>query len=103
MGAGDGDRQDSLFWGETLPEQMGEFAEGLADNLKCDAVIVDEAQDFADSWWQPVLKSLRDEGMSGLYIYSDENQRIFARFGCHRCNSFRWFSLDWRGCAGSGR
>ncbi|MCL3836869.1 AAA family ATPase [Aeromicrobium duanguangcaii] len=80
-GAGDGERQDSLFWEETLPEQMGDLAEGLTDNLKYDAVIVDEAQDFADSWWRPVLKSLRDEEESGLYIYSDENQRIFARFG----------------------
>jgi len=42
---------------------------------------VDEAQDFADSWWRPVLGSLRDEQEGGLYVYSDENQRIFARFG----------------------
>ena len=43
--------------------------------------MVDEAQDFAESWWQPVLKSLRDPDEGGLYIYSDENQRIFNRFG----------------------
>lgn len=80
-GAGDGDRQDSSFWEERLPEQMGDLAGELTDNLKYDAVIVDEAQDFADSWWRPVLKSLRDEDEGGLYVYSDENQRIFARFG----------------------
>src|SRR5690606_28763865 len=51
------------------------------DGEKYDAVIVDEAQDFADDWWQPVLKALRDEEEGGLYVYSDENQRIFARFG----------------------
>ena len=28
-----------------------------------------------------VLRSLRDEEQGGLYVYSDENQRIFARFG----------------------
>jgi hypothetical protein len=44
-------------------------------------VIVDEAQDFADSWWRPVLKSLRDEQEGGIFVYSDENQRIFARYG----------------------
>jgi hypothetical protein len=27
------------------------------------------------------MKSLRDEDEGGLYVYSDENQRIFARFG----------------------
>ncbi|ANH39191.1 Nuclease-related domain protein [Nocardioides dokdonensis FR1436] len=80
-GAPEGDRQDSAFWEETLPDLMGDLAGALTDNLKYDAVIVDEAQDFADSWWRPVLKSLRDEDESGLYVYSDENQRIFARFG----------------------
>ena len=80
-GAPEGDRQDGVFWEETLPDLMGDLAEELTDNLKYDAVVVDEAQDFADSWWRPVLKSLRDEVDGGLYVFSDENQRIFARFG----------------------
>jgi hypothetical protein len=80
-GAPDGDRQDSDFWEETLPTLMGELAEELTDGRKYDSVIVDEAQDFADSWWRPVLKSLRDEQEGGLFVYSDENQRIFARYG----------------------
>ena len=42
---------------------------------------MDEAQDFADSWWQPLLKALRDEENGGLYLYSDENQRVFPRYG----------------------
>lgn len=60
---------------------MAELATALPDGKKYDAVIVDEAQDFADSWWTPVLRALRDEEGGGLYVYSDENQRIFARFG----------------------
>jgi hypothetical protein len=80
-GATDGDRQDSEFWEERLPAEMAELALGLEDGKKFDAVIVDEAQDFADSWWTPVLRSLRDEEEGGLFVYSDENQRIFARFG----------------------
>ncbi len=80
-GAPDGDRTQSHFWEVELPEIMGDLAEGLDDKQKYDAVIVDEAQDFADTWWRPVLKSLRDEETGGLYVYSDENQRIFARFG----------------------
>ena len=27
------------------------------------------------------MRALRDEETGGLYVYSDENQRIFARFG----------------------
>ncbi|MCF6376435.1 NERD domain-containing protein [Nocardioides KLBMP 9356] len=80
-GAADGDRQDSEFWEERLPAEMAELALNLPDGQRYDAVIVDEAQDFADSWWTPVLRSLRDEEQGGLYVYSDENQRIFARFG----------------------
>jgi len=76
-----GSREDSEFWEVTLPSVMGDLAEQLPDGRKYDAVIVDEAQDFADGWWRPVLKSLRDEVEGGLYVYSDENQRIFARFG----------------------
>ncbi len=80
-GAVDGDRQDSEFWEEKLPAEMANLAAELPDGKRYDAVIVDEAQDFADSWWTPVLRSLRDEEEGGLFVYSDENQRIFARFG----------------------
>ena len=60
---------------------MTDLASRLEPKQRFDSIIVDEAQDFADSWWRPVLKSLRDEEEGGLYVYSDENQRIFARFG----------------------
>lgn len=80
-GAPDGDRTDSDFWERRLPALMSDLADDLPEGKKYDSVIVDEAQDFADDWWQPVLKSLRDENDGGLFVYSDENQRIFARFG----------------------
>lgn len=60
---------------------MSELADDLSDGKRYDAVVVDEAQDFAVSWWTPVLKALRDEVEGGLFIFSDENQRIFGRFG----------------------
>ncbi len=60
---------------------MAELAAGLPEGEKYDAIIVDEAQDFADSWWVPLLRALKDPERGGLYVYSDENQRIFARFG----------------------
>jgi hypothetical protein len=75
------DRDDSDFWEVRLPGQMREFAEQLPESQRFDSVIVDEAQDFADHWWHPLMKALKDEETGGLYVYSDENQRIFARFG----------------------
>ena len=76
-----GDRQDSRFWEMELPARMAEAALRLDDGVRFDAIIIDEAQDFADDWWTPLLNSLRDEQVGGLYAYSDENQRVFARFG----------------------
>lgn len=80
-GAPDGTREDSEFWEEKLPAIMAELAAELSEGEKYDAIIVDEAQDFADSWWVPLLRALKDPERGGLYVYSDENQRIFARFG----------------------
>lgn len=74
-------RDDTDFWERRLAEQMAAIAESLPEGKRFDAVIVDEAQDFADLWWQPVMMSLKDDETGGLYVYSDENQRIFARFG----------------------
>lgn len=75
------DRNDSQFWEKELPAQMAELAEGLADGRKFDAIIVDEAQDFAEDWWIPLLAALKSPEEGGLYVYSDENQKVFARFG----------------------
>jgi nuclease-like protein len=80
-GAPEGTREDSEFWEVRLPKVMGDLAGELTDKERYDAVVVDEAQDFAESWWTPVLRSLRDEVEGGLYVFSDENQRIFGRFG----------------------
>lgn len=80
-GAPDGDRTDSAFWEEELPRLMADLAAEQPPGQKYDAVVVDEAQDFADSWWAAVLAALRDEERGGLHVFSDENQRIFGRFG----------------------
>ncbi|MEA5155367.1 nuclease-related domain-containing DEAD/DEAH box helicase [Raineyella sp.] len=80
-GAPDGSREDSDFWEHRLPEQMLDLAGGLAREERFDAVIVDEGQDFADSWWRPLLAALRDEETGRLHVYSDEQQRVFQRFG----------------------
>ncbi len=76
-----GSRDDSDFWETQLPALMADRAAGLAPGERFDAVIVDEAQDFADDWWVPLVGALRDEVSGGIFAYSDERQRVFARFG----------------------
>jgi Nuclease-related domain/UvrD-like helicase C-terminal domain len=72
---------DSEYWENSLPAEMRELAIQLPAEQRFDAVIIDEAQDFADAWWLAVLASLKDEETGGLYAFSDEGQRVFARFG----------------------
>ena len=82
LGVGEfGTRDNATFWEEDLPRRMAELVADLPDGKKFDAIVVDEAQDFADLWWTPIMRCLRDEEKGGLFVYSDENQRVFARFG----------------------
>ncbi|GAC69214.1 NERD domain-containing protein [Gordonia soli] len=73
--------ETSRFWERELPQQMTELADGLPVDHRFDAVVVDEAQDFADEWWPPILAALRDSEEGGLYVFSDEAQRVFDRQG----------------------
>jgi superfamily I DNA and RNA helicase len=60
---------------------MRHLAADLPPAEKFDSVVIDEAQDFADDWWPAVLAALKDEEEGGLYVFTDEGQRVFARFG----------------------
>lgn len=58
---------------------------GIFDNInfdrakKYDAIIVDEAQDFAEEWAITLRSLLRDERNSVLYVFYDKEQNIFNR------------------------
>jgi hypothetical protein len=80
-GAEPGSDDDSDFWERRLPAQMARMAADLPPGQRFDAVVVDEAQDFADTWWPALLAALRDEDSGGVYVFTDEGQRVFARFG----------------------
>ena len=73
--------ETSQFWEHELPRQMHELAETLLPGHRFDAIVIDEAQDFADDWWDPILACLRDPESGGIYVFSDEGQRVFDRFG----------------------
>ena len=73
--------ETSQFYEHDLPAQMLELAAALPDGQRFDAIVIDEAQDFADSWWDPVLAALRDPDDGGLYVFLDEGQRVFDRQG----------------------
>lgn len=51
---------------------------GLHDRL-FDAILVDEAQDFEDTWWLGLLELLKDPEKDTLYVFFDNNQRIYTQ------------------------
>ncbi|MEV7396704.1 NERD domain-containing protein/DEAD/DEAH box helicase [Aeromicrobium sp. NPDC092404] len=79
-GATEGSDNDSDFWENRLPAEMLELVRQKEWGELFDAIVIDEAQDFADSWWPVVLEALKYED-GGLYVFTDEGQRIFQRFG----------------------
>jgi hypothetical protein len=44
-----------------------------------DAIVVDEGQDFLDTWWDPLLLSLADLEGGILYVFYDDNQTLYRR------------------------
>lgn len=69
------------FFEHDLPAQMLDLADNLPAGQRFDSIVIDEAQDFADSWWDPLLAALRDTDTGGIYVFSDEGQRVFDRQG----------------------
>ncbi len=54
-------------------------ARGADPALLYDAIIVDEGQDFEDTWWIGLLDCLKDAETGVFYIFFDDNQRIFTQ------------------------
>lgn len=69
------------WWEQDLPLQMAQLARELEPGHRFDSIVVDEAQDFADAWWDPLLAALKDDETGGIYVFSDEGQRVFDRHG----------------------
>ena len=68
---------DPDFWEKTVPEKMGEAI--TQTSARFDAIIVDEGQDFASTWWDPIQWMLDDEDDGILYVFMDDNQRLYDR------------------------
>ncbi len=70
----------SQFWEETAPQLLQQALEKLnPDRWRFDALIVDEGQDFATSWWKPLLSLLRDPKEGVVYIFFDPQQDLYGR------------------------
>jgi len=75
LGALDGDAL-SRYFADELPEQLLEALGALPDRF--DALVVDEGQDFADTWWITLEALLADPQDGPFCLFYDDNQRIYG-------------------------
>lgn len=67
---------DIDFWTGRGPEEMARYAEGLDPDRRFTAFVIDEAQDFSDSWW-PALLAAGKVGAK-VAVFRDDEQAVFT-------------------------
>ena len=60
-----------------LPEALVNAVGKIAD-LGFDTIVIDEGQDFRDSWLNALRLILKEGGESRFYVFFDDNQRLFS-------------------------
>ena len=76
--AGRGQQWDD-HWVETVPRVLSEaFDSARVPAATYQAILVDEGQDFADSWYRLLLRAL-DPAANRLFIALDSSQNIYRR------------------------
>lgn len=80
------------FWEDDAPVFLLEAVErGLLPHY--DAIVVDEAQDFAASWWSVLEELLTDAKTGRILAFYDAAQEIFGR-GCHVPEDWAFLGLN---------
>jgi RecA/RadA recombinase len=85
---------DPDYWTYELPPQYVDVANEMQPGEKFDAVIIDEAQDFSDGWWDVVLASVKDPQGYRLAIFRDDGQQVFEDRSGRPDLPFAVFDLD---------
>ncbi|WP_431710349.1 NERD domain-containing protein [Glutamicibacter uratoxydans] len=78
LGVADGLGQD--YFDQRMPQLLIEQAATLPLDQKLDAVIVDEAQDFAPLWWEAMLACMKDPASGQIYAFMDSRQDVYRRW-----------------------
>ncbi len=74
-----GGQPTQAFWDEEVPDLMEQavLALDLAEEwTQFDAIVVDEAQDFALGWWYALSQSLLERPDGPIYAFIDPNQSL---------------------------
>jgi hypothetical protein len=60
---------------ENYPDALLEAIDKVGPRF--DAVVVDESQDFEETWWLPLISLLRDPDAGICYVFFDDNQNLY--------------------------
>lgn len=67
----------AAYYNRVMPDAL-ELA-ALELELAFDAIIVDEGQDFEESWFRVLYGLLRDPDKGVFYVFYDDNQKVYGR------------------------
>ncbi|MHC6219808.1 NERD domain-containing protein [Arthrobacter sp. MMS24-S77] len=80
-GLGVPDGAGQAYFDEEMPRLLKELAAGLETHERLDAVVVDEAQDFAPLWWEALLACTKDPDGGEVFAFMDDRQDVYRRWG----------------------
>jgi hypothetical protein len=91
---------DALDWLEVPGVALSGIASGKVEPEKYDAILIDEAQDFAPSWFQLILQLVKPRKTS-IFIADDPTQSIYRFFswkekGIPVVGRTRWLRVPYR-------
>jgi DNA helicase IV len=73
-----GSAGDDEFWSFTAPDLLEQACKTLGPELKFEAIVVDEGQDFHELWWMALEKVQRAaDAAFPLYVFYDPKQNIY--------------------------
>jgi len=70
-----GEEPPPEYYGEVLPNALVEAVVELGPQY--DALLVDEAQDLHDAWYEALTGTLHDDAKAAIWLFMDDNQRIY--------------------------
>jgi hypothetical protein len=71
--------QPQAFFDDTLPDALLTALDRLPRRF--DAIVVDEGQDFLETWWAPLQLCMTEPDGGILYVFHDDNQQVYRRAG----------------------
>ncbi|MDZ4092401.1 MAG: NERD domain-containing protein [Arthrobacter sp.] len=80
-GLGVPDGSEPNYFEEEMPRLLKNLAAKMDQHDRLDAVVVDEAQDFAPLWWESLLACTTNPDGGEVYAFMDDRQDVYRRWG----------------------